>query len=58
MDDVADIFARKMLLGRTGRSSFTTDARSVISTAFAWLSKTVPTSGFYLASLERGLVDE
>lgn len=39
-------------------SFFTADNHSVIVTALAWLSKTVPSSGSHFANLVKALVDE
>lgn len=47
-----------MLWEADSRSFFTTDDRSVISTALAWLSKTVPASCSEIANPVRGIVDE
>lgn len=58
VDDIVDVFRQEVLQEREGGSSFTTDDRSVISTALARLSKTIPTSGSNFANPINRLIDE
>lgn len=58
MDDLHDVFAQVALWEGNGRSSFTTDSRAIIATAFARLSKIVPTLGTDFVNLVKRLSDE
>lgn len=57
-DDLEDLFAQETVWVVEERPSFTTDERSVIATALAQLSKTVPSSGCDFANLLKGFVDD
>lgn len=58
LDDLDDAFAQKALWEGDGGSSFTVEDRSIISTALARPSKTVPALGSDFSNNVKGLFDE